>query len=650
MSIADLLKAEIQAVASQSEKPPADIYFENIEIVKHWLGFIFEIDITQAASGLHTVKVKTDVNFDDLDLHPDLRMMVEKNEQSLKEIVNTMWAIAKGQSIPTLPDDAWYTEEEARDAVKYFYKGWAISNMERAQAANRDDYEAYAKKVLEARAKPDNVIDNGITLYPENGGVCRAFIPNREAFPEQVAKLTEQHLLSTVFREGTADMEMFCLGLGKALVGRNNSKDTLTNKLYNHQARISLLVLGSPGVGKTTLQEMILNTAKTLGYTNEAIHPQGFDYRFIGPRFFLADFGVLDDAKNEFIANMAGSSVFKTTVTSGSLMAENKSQHPVEVVPNCFVWVNTNKFAADAFLKSDDGAVDRMTIVSTLDADDLKDLELPESFSYGDVDDVVSHAFTTIKGDNNSFGPFIENLAKTLEVKQQTLIMWLMRLCVDKFMKQFDDKTLKHTHTVLKAKLEYVQPKDALTPLVCAIQFAMVLAGHRVGEGVNVQTLTAGFNALISLHSNMSKEYYDIKQFLKEDWVDKACPWNHPYTTIKWLTDASALSMYVAVNGGDDNINKLVQGQKVSEYFTTVLNDARFGSNGMKVKASTSELNKNWVRGCKKLTTTINPIIDTMIQQDVPTSIDQKLNPTWVNKMQEVGFSRQTITQQYELI
>ena len=238
----------------------------------------------------------------------------------------------------------------------------------------------------------------------------RAFVPLAEWFPADVRKLTLADLL-TLFPE--AERNLLALCIGRAVVGKSGAI-TPSGVVIKHTSRMAAIILGKdPGLGKSTLFDMLWKALESTGYIVETFSKMGA--RFNLGNVATADIIYKDDITSSGLKSFVGSENTKIIITgNGLLRVEDKGVNAVNVRPCGAIFLNSNEFNPRNVYDIDPGTADRLKMISTLRKGELDDLE-PESGAYPEIK--------------------LEHLAKSLDVHPYTIMLWLARLSADYFWK-----------------------------------------------------------------------------------------------------------------------------------------------------------------------------------------------------------------------
>jgi len=287
-------------------------------------------------------------------------------------------------------------------------------------AAKRKPIYAYTQSLVNLKStqekqsiEPDNY---GVDTFPR---ICledespaavapRAFVPLAEWFPASVRSLTLIDLLS-LFPE--AERNLLALCIGRAVVGKSGAI-TPSGVLIKHTSRMAAIILGKdPGLGKSTLFDMLWKALESTGYIVETFSKMGA--RFNLGSVATADIIYKDDITSSGLKSFVASENTKIIITgNGLLRVEDKGVNAVNVRPCGAIFLNSNEFNPRNVYNIDPGTADRLKMLSTLRKGELDSLE-PDSAAYPEIK--------------------LEQLSKDLDVHTHTIMLWLARLSADYF-------------------------------------------------------------------------------------------------------------------------------------------------------------------------------------------------------------------------
>lgn len=369
----------------------------------------------------------------------------------------------------------------------------------------------------------------------------RAFIPPREWFSEEVQGLSFGDIF-TIWPP--AELEMLKLIIGRALVGRSGSQLVGSERVIEHTYRTVGVIVGEPGLGKSTLFNKLFRALNAVGYTR-------YNFRDVTERFGLAnlvlsDFGYKDDVSVPSLNHMIGSENLKIIASGGQLMVEDKFAASRNVFCNSVVLCCTNDWDPRAVYKLDSGIASRVKLLSTVSRQELHQRHISyarQGHWAADAPDLVPFMF-------------LPWLAGRLGVSEDCLMLWACRLAVDEFLKfcttkgEVPTEALRHRTHVLTSALQCQFNKDAARNLISGMAFAEILLRHTqvswnagkpfVMRELNEKPLTDMLTSYRRLVCDA--RFYRVRSLLKAHWELNDRPESHPWTGMRHLNQASLIS------------------------------------------------------------------------------------------------------------
>lgn len=245
-------------------------------------------------------------------------------------------------------------------------------------------------------------------------GSPRAFIPLTEWFPERVRVLTRENILTLWPR---AEQEILSLIIGRLVVGPDNSISPSGNPI-NHTSRMCALVLGEdPGLGKSTFFGALWKALTWAGYKRHTFG--SINSRFNMAKVATSDIIEKDDISPDELKKFVSSANTKIIITgTGKLETEEKGVDAIEVKPIGTIFMNSNEFNPRYIFDMDPGIADRIKVLSTWRTNELEDIDP-----------------STICGSPNAAPrEHLKYLADLCDTDEKTIMLWLARLCADKFL------------------------------------------------------------------------------------------------------------------------------------------------------------------------------------------------------------------------
>ncbi|CBA17829.1 putative DNA primase [Acaryochloris phage A-HIS2] len=380
----------------------------------------------------------------------------------------------------------------------------------------------------------------------EGSGLAKSWLPPREWFNESLYDVELKDVL-TIFPE--AERELLGLLIGRTVVGRSNHLPVNHEEAIKHTARMCACIIGlDPGTGKSTF----------FGYMNDALGKVGYTqstFRNLGDRFNLgsvvsAHWAYKDDVTSKTFKQFLGSEYAKIIVTGGILRVEEKGVNAIDVYPNCTLFLNSNSFDPRLVYDIDPGTADRVKFLRT-----LSNVQIASIMPTG-----VSEGSPNLK-------PFVHLpwLAENLGVSLDALILWVIRLCADEFLRLITDDSdpsvnaLEERVRMLTSHCQITISKDTNRQILLWFMFCSMLSSSVTRKprsnrftGFPVrQTSSNPWDTIIDHTINVAKHKPlrdRLYVFLKEDWENKGFPASHPFMGMD-LLDHNSLPMAAKVFG-----------------------------------------------------------------------------------------------------
>lgn len=240
-----------------------------------------------------------------------------------------------------------------------------------------------------------------------------SFIPDLNWFDDSIKGLQVSDIV-TLFPP--AELEILSLIIGRGVVGVSGHK-TPSGHVIQHTSRMAGIVYGrDPGLGKSYLFNALFNALKSCGYSMGTF--KSMNSRFNMGSVATSHFTYKDDVTTKTLQSFMGAEETKIIITGqGSLRVEDKGSNAVDVRPSTVILLCCNEFNPRVIFDIDPGTADRLHILSTY--------RVPE----------VEQMGGTIQGSPNLLPEFhLKFLSEKYGVSVQTLMLYLARLCADKFL------------------------------------------------------------------------------------------------------------------------------------------------------------------------------------------------------------------------
>lgn len=357
----------------------------------------------------------------------------------------------------------------------------------------------------------------------------RAFIPRSEWFTDEIRSLKIEDILTLYPR---SERELISVAIGRALVGSSGTV-TPSGLEIRHTYRMASMTYGDPGLGKSTFFSYLFNAVKTVGYKVETFADMGA--RFNLGSVATADIIYRDDMTSKGVKRFGESEATKIIVTGTDfLKVEDKGVDAINVKPRGVIFCNANEVNPRLIFGFDPGVADRLKVLSTYRKGELSKLKI---------------------GDSPSALPerHLPYLADKMGVPVETIMLWLCRLCVDKFLsliKETNENELQkfvHYHTL---RLRFPLHKQATAQVMAffvlcfAAQASLLeirtLSAWAEGDYIpaaNLDWCSFCRNAAAIMLSEFGLIYL---AFLKYDFeVHNSCDDLHPYLGARYLNPVS---------------------------------------------------------------------------------------------------------------
>ena len=279
-----------------------------------------------------------------------------------------------------------------------------------------------------------------VTLTGKSG-LCKV-VPPVEWFDPEVRKIDARSLL-TLWPD--AEAEMLMLILGRIMIG---PKDEATAEGYvKHTMRSYGINVGhEPGLGKSTFLGWLIETLEYLGYSTEPINLRlgVFGWGSVAQ----ADLAYVDDLSDEGQRSLMQLGLIKSIVSGHTIKAEEKGLPAESVSSRCVILGCSNGSDPSNFIGMDAGSINRCNQLYTRTNSELED-------AYGSGDYRIKQ--------------YWEQKSDELAVEPRVLMAWLLRSCVDHFL-----KVSGHTMSD-RGTLNYDPELDKLEATVRALRDSFVI-------------------------------------------------------------------------------------------------------------------------------------------------------------------------------
>ena len=374
---------------------------------------------------------------------------------------------------------------------------------------------AYAPETIEANLRAHEVND----IY--------AYVPENSWFDEKIQGLKFEDIV-TIFPP--AEAEMFKLIIGRACVGRTGSVHPGSGKVIKHGFRKAGVIVGEPGVGKTTILSGVMRAMQYCGFN--VVNMGDFGTRFNQGAVISSHLAYNDDLTMESLEKMLKAHSFKSVVTGGTEKVENKGTDAIEVVSNTVIIANCNEIRSEISYSLDSGAISRLALISTY-----------RVFEQEEMSDQAGRDVHPVAN--------IKHLCSDLGVDEMTLFMKVMRDCTDFFMEKVNSGTDVHFYS--EQLLPYLRIQIHKNALECFIRFCFLsyaIRDHK-GQGNYLPELTLGSLATVLESTRfmmIDMKANNVRKNMKAHWENTKRDQNHPYWAQRKLLITSIDKAYDIFN------------------------------------------------------------------------------------------------------
>ena len=385
--------------------------------------------------------------------------------------------------------------------------------------------------------KDDRPFDQGICINPTTDmrEIPRAIVPCLDWFPEDIQALTPQDIC-TLFPE--AELKLFMLLVGRAMIGRSGSK-LINGPVVNHMFRKMAIIYGEDGgTGKSYFKNLLISTMAKYGYS--IAQPLDLNARFNQYSNYTSDLSVTDDLTQKSMSDFINGQAFKSLITGTSTLGtEAKGKDRIDVVPTCALMAITNTFDQNSIYTLDTGAISRLSVLYTHTHDEFATLE-----------EEIGH----------SVKPYdqIKRLMEEHECNEHMLMGRFMRHCVDFFWENYENDLESYTNKI-SANLRFPYVTEVVPNMMKAARLAHLLKEKRSpSERTNKFFNVAGFQQVMYdyfwLVGSGSVIANQMRNLIKQDWIDQGKPSSHPWKGIRLINKYSLISAF-SLLGSTNNLS-----------------------------------------------------------------------------------------------
>jgi hypothetical protein len=374
---------------------------------------------------------------------------------------------------------------------------------------------AYSPNLIEAEFRAKSIFD----VY--------SYVPEIEWFDKRIRDLSFEDIV-TIFPP--AEAEMFKLIIGRACVGRNGAIHSGRDEPIKHGFRKAGIIVGEPGVGKTTVLNGLMKAMQYCGYN--VVNMGDFGSRFNQGAVISSHLAYNDDLTQESLEKMLKAHSFKSVVTGGTEKVENKGTDSIEVVSNTVIIANCNEVRSEISYSLDSGAISRLALISTYRTFEQEEMSEKEG---RDIHPVAN----------------IKYLCKKYNVDEVTLFMRVMRHCTDFFLDKISSGVDVHFHS--EKLLPYLRIQIHKNALECFIRFCFLAYAIRdqKAQGDYLPEMTLGSLSTILESTRflmIDMRANNLRRNMKAHWESVKRDNNHPYWAQRKMLITSVDKAYEIFN------------------------------------------------------------------------------------------------------
>lgn len=306
-----------------------------------------------------------------------------------------------------------------------------------------------------------NKIRESIDLFPvkdQQDEIPIKFIPPLEWFPDNIKELSIYDILS-IFPKWEA--KMVALLLARAMLGKGNSVDIRGIEIPKHTFRSAGVILGQPGVGKSSLMNRIITSMLNLGFSLGTF--KDIENKFNMASVATSDIIYKDDISNKPLEKFLRSEQAKIIITgNGTLRCEDKGLDAVNISPKGAILICANELNPRAIYSIDPGQADRVKVLKTYNVQQLENINKKHDYSV-----FPNYLFQEL---SNKYG-----------VKECTLEYYFLRKCVDYLLNILNDKRNNHKNILheeianISSNLSFKLNKNASADIISFLLWGVSL-------------------------------------------------------------------------------------------------------------------------------------------------------------------------------
>lgn len=355
---------------------------------------------------------------------------------------------------------------------------------------------------------------------PENGNdrsiMLKSFVPQRSQLPEQIRHLEFEDFCCLF---PPAETECYKTLIGKAVIGKTGSTDAITGQTVIHSFRNMGIIVGEPHIGKSYLLYLLTTAIKSLGF--KVSISNNFGERFNQGEIVSSDLSVIDDLIFTDLKAILTSKNFKTIITGGQIKVQNKFQNTMQVESKTTMIINSNEWIPRIMYNLDSGVLDR---IIPFQAVSRKEIEVATGKTNASVKD------------------FIEMKAEKYNVTVSDIAYLMVRSCADHFLKQCPD-----VDTYIRERKTELTINSHINLVAITLQY-MVVCYMIKNQHFELPSELNKIKFMKLLESfsfiGIDPEASDIRDILKQHWLDNGSENDHPWIAQRKLSMHSVVSAY----------------------------------------------------------------------------------------------------------
>lgn len=399
----------------------------------------------------------------------------------------------------------------------------------------RADFKGHAlygqvKLLVEEQSRTEIQHDGRVAIaterYPLKASIHRPLraIPPVDWFTPDLRDLSPQEIVP-IF--APAEMDVFMLLIGRALLGPSGTVPVGYSDPIKHTSRIAGVIKGTPGSGKSELLSLIRDTVRSYGYVVRMF--ESLDAQFGLGEAAIADFAMRDDTAASDFLKLSASSNFKSFVTSMPIKAEKKFKDAVVMKPRGVIIVAMNDWDVNSSYGTDSGNRSRLRILETL-TPSQRDQQLENIH-----DGHVWKGLTALTPN-----AVVTHLASKLNVSPEAVMGRFFRHCLDRFVQAIPN--LEEIDKRLSCQLTTTIPASPNRGLIKALRLSLRLTDVSDTCTITSQNLKLAIKALCALMLDCRTG--PILDAIKADWERSYRDPYHCWTAFKDFPYPSVIRAY----------------------------------------------------------------------------------------------------------